>query len=60
MTIGGGRVVTLPLLLYAQAGAGRNDQAGVLAMLSLAPGLVILALVARQLTGRGMAIGGTR
>lgn len=60
LTIGGGRVVTLPLLLYAQAGAGRNDQAGVLAMLSLAPGLVILALVARQLTGRGMAIGGTR
>ena len=52
--------MTLPLLLYAQAGAGRNDQAGVLAMLSLAPGLVILALVARQLTGRGMAIGGTR
>lgn len=60
LTIGGGRVVTLPLLLYAQAGAGRNDQAGVLAMLSLGPGLVILALVARQLTGRGMAIGGTR
>ena len=54
LTIGGGRVVTLPLLLYAQAGAGRNDQAGVLAMLSLAPGLVILALVARQLTGRGV------
>ena len=60
LTIGGGRVVTLPLLLYAQAGAGRNDQAGVLAMLSLAPGLVILALVARQLAGRGMTIGGTR
>ncbi|WP_090113227.1 ABC transporter permease [Limimaricola pyoseonensis] len=58
LTIGGGRVVTLPLLLYAQAGAGRNDQAGVLAMLSLAPGLVILALTARQLTGRGLALGG--
>jgi putative spermidine/putrescine transport system permease protein len=58
LTIGGGRVVTLPLLLYAQAGAGRNDQAGVLAVLSLAPGLVILALVARRITGRGVMIGG--
>ncbi len=58
LTIGGGRVVTLPLLLYAQAASGRNDQAGVLAVLSLLPGLVILALTARQLTGRPAAFGG--
>ena len=60
LVIGGGKVVTLPLLLFATANAGRNDLTAAMALIYVAPGLVIVALVARQVTGRSAALAGPR
>ena len=60
LVIGGGKVVTLPLLLFATASAGRNDLTAAMALVYVAPGLVIVALVARQVTGRSAALAGPR
>jgi putative spermidine/putrescine transport system permease protein len=56
LAIGGGRVQTLPLLLFSFANAGRNDITGAIALLYILPGLLILALTARRITGRGAAL----
>ncbi len=55
LAIGGGRVQTLPLLLFSFASAGRNDITGAIALLYILPGLLILAVTARWVTGRGAA-----
>lgn len=60
LLIGGGRVVTLPLILFSFATSGRNDIAGAIAMIYILPGLVILALTARHLTGQNRAITAAR
>lgn len=57
LTIGGGRVVTLPLLLFNFVTSGRNDVAGAIAVLYVLPGAVVVALSARHLSGRGIALG---
>ncbi len=56
LAVGGGRVQTLPLLLYGFAAAGRNDLTAAIALLYILPGLLILALTARQITGRNTAL----
>lgn len=56
LAIGGGRVQTLPLLLFSFASAGRNDITGAIALLYILPGLVILALTTRRITGRSAAL----
>jgi putative spermidine/putrescine transport system permease protein len=43
-------------LLFSSASAGRNDLTGAIALLTILPGLVILLLTARHLTGRNRAI----
>lgn len=58
LLIGGGRVVTLPLLLFNFAASGRNDITGAIGMIYILPGVVILLLTARHLTGRNAALGG--
>ncbi|MCU0903051.1 MAG: ABC transporter permease subunit [Tabrizicola sp.] len=58
LAIGGGRVQTLPLLLFGFASAGRNDITGAIALLYILPGLLVLILTARQVTGRGAAVAG--
>ncbi|MFN5998339.1 MAG: ABC transporter permease [Paracoccaceae bacterium] len=58
LAIGGGRVQTLPLLLFSYVSAGRNDITGAVALLYILPGLMILILTARQVTGRGAAFAG--
>ena len=58
LSIGAGRVQTLPLLLYSFASAGRNDIASAVALLYILPGALVLALTARQITGRGAALTG--
>ncbi len=58
LAIGGGQVQTLPLTLYAYASAGRNDLAGAIAFLYILPGLMILLVTARQVTGRHLAMSG--
>lgn len=56
LAIGGGRVQTLPLLLFSFASAGRNDITAAIALLYILPSLFILALTARQITGRNAAL----
>lgn len=56
LAIGGGRVQTLPLLLFSFASAGRNDITGAIALLYILPGLLILAVTTRHITGRGAAL----
>lgn len=58
LAIGGGKVQTLPLTLYAYAGAGRNDLAGAIALLYILPGLLVLMVTARQVTGRHPGLAG--
>ena len=58
LMIGGGRVVTLPLLLFNFATAGRNDVTGALSLPYIVPGIAILLVTSRYLTGRGQAVSG--
>lgn len=52
LVIGAGQVQTLPLVLYSFAAAGRNDMTGAIAILSILPGLVLVAFSAWRLGGR--------
>jgi putative spermidine/putrescine transport system permease protein len=56
LAIGGGRVQTLPLLLFSYASAGRNDITGAIGILYMLPGLLILLVTAKGVTGRGAAL----
>lgn len=56
LSIGGGRVQTLPLTLFTFASSGRNDVTGAIAMIYILPGLLVLLLTARHLTGRNAAL----
>jgi putative spermidine/putrescine transport system permease protein len=56
LAIGGGRVQTLPLVLYGYANSGRNDLAGAIAIVYILPGLAILLVTARLVTGRHPAM----
>ena len=58
LVIGGGRVVTMPLLLFNFAAAGRNDIAGAIGMIYILPGVLILLLTSRYLSGRSVAVDG--
>jgi putative spermidine/putrescine transport system permease protein len=58
LLIGGGRVITLPLLLFNYASAGRNDLTGAIGILYILPGILILLLTARYLTGSNAAVRG--
>ena len=58
LVIGGGRVQTLPLLLFQFATSGRNDITGAIGMIYILHGVLILILTARHLTGRNSAITG--
>jgi putative spermidine/putrescine transport system permease protein len=57
LTIGGGRVITLPLLLFNFASAGRNDMTGAIGMLYILPRVVILLFTSRYLSGQTPAVG---
>ncbi|MFW5738422.1 MAG: ABC transporter permease [Spirochaetota bacterium] len=56
--IGGGRVLTLPLLLFSFASAGDLGLTAALSIVFLAPAVVILAFTARYLSGRSLALAG--
>jgi putative spermidine/putrescine transport system permease protein len=58
LLIGGGRVQTLPVLLFAFASSGDNTVTAALSLVFVAPAVVILAFTARYLTGRSAALGG--
>jgi putative spermidine/putrescine transport system permease protein len=57
LAIGGGRVQTLPLVLYSFAASGRNDVTGAIGLLYILPGLLILIVTARLVSGRSAALG---
>lgn len=56
LAIGGGRVQTLPLLLFSFASAGRNDMTSAIAILYILPGLLVLGLTAHHITGRNATL----
>ncbi|MFP4378658.1 MAG: ABC transporter permease, partial [Spirochaetales bacterium] len=58
LLIGGGRIVTLPILLFAFASSGDYAITGALSVVFLVPAVIILAITARYLTGRSIAIAG--
>lgn len=58
LLIGGGRIITLPLLLFNFATSGRNDITGAIGMVYILPGIIILLLTAKHLSGRSGAVGG--
>lgn len=58
LLIGGGRVLTLPVLLFAFASAGDLSITAALSLVFVVPGFLILAITARYLTGRSVALAG--
>jgi putative spermidine/putrescine transport system permease protein len=51
LIIGGGRVITLPLLLFSFARSGDNAIAAALALVFLGPAILMIILATRYLTG---------
>jgi putative spermidine/putrescine transport system permease protein len=58
LLIGGGRVLTLPLLLFSFASAGDLALTGALSLVFLAPAVLTLTVTARMLSGRSVALAG--
>ncbi|USG61714.1 ABC transporter permease subunit [Sneathiella marina] len=52
LIIGGGLVVTVPLLLFNFATSGRNDITGAIALLYILPGIIVLLVGAKKLSAR--------
>ena len=51
LLIGGGRIITLPVLLFSVIPGGNNGAIAAQALLFIAPCLVVLAATSRFLTG---------
>ncbi len=58
LMVGGGRVVTLPILLFSFATSGDHAVTAALAIIFVLPAILILAVTARYLTGRSAALSG--
>lgn len=58
LLIGGGRVVTLPILLFAFANSGDYPLTAALSIIFIAPAILFLLFAARHLTGENAALGG--
>jgi putative spermidine/putrescine transport system permease protein len=58
LLIGGGKVVTIPLLVFNAAFAGNNAITAAISLVFIAPAVLILVLTSRFLSGRSGAIGG--
>ncbi len=56
LLIGGGRVLTLPLLLFSFASSGDNNVTAALSIIFIAPAIVLLIISARYLTGRNVSL----
>jgi putative spermidine/putrescine transport system permease protein len=56
--IGGGRVFTLPVLLFSTASGGNNANIAAMSLVFIAPAILILLLTSRYLSGESAAIGG--
>jgi putative spermidine/putrescine transport system permease protein len=61
LVIGGGRVITLPILLFATASGGDTSVTAATALFHSLPAVVLLVATTRVLGGQGLAtFGGTR
>lgn len=60
LLIGGGKVQTLPLLVYTFTRSGDNGIAAALALLFVAPAIVALVIATRVLRGRQETVGARR
>jgi putative spermidine/putrescine transport system permease protein len=58
LMIGGGQVITLPMLLFAFANSGDNPITAALSVVFIAPAVLFLIVTTRYLTGRNAALGG--
>lgn len=58
LLIGGGAVITLPVLLFAFASSGDNAVTAALSLIFIAPAWLLFILTARYLTGRHVTAGG--
>ena len=58
LLIGGGQVITLPLLLFSFANSGDNAITAALSIIFIGPAVLFLILTSRYLTGKNAAIGG--
>jgi putative spermidine/putrescine transport system permease protein len=56
--IGGGRVITLPLLLFSFAGSGDFALTSALSIIFLLPSIIILFMTSKYLSGKSSAMGG--
>lgn len=58
LLIGGGRILTLPILLFSTAAGGNNALTAALSLLFIAPAVAFLLLTTRYLTSGDAALGG--
>jgi len=56
--IGGGRVITLPLLLFSFAGSGDFPVTSAMSIIFLLPSIIILFITSKFLSGKSSAMGG--
>lgn len=56
--IGGGRVITMPLLLFSTASGGNNPLIAALSLIFVAPAVLTLLFTSRYLSGTSGAVGG--
>lgn len=56
--IGGGRVITLPLLLFSFAGSGDFALTSALSIIFLLPSIIILFMTSKHLSGKSSTMGG--
>ena len=50
LLIGGGQVITLPMLLFSAASGGNPSLVAILSLVFVAPPVLVIAATARQLT----------
>jgi putative spermidine/putrescine transport system permease protein len=56
LLIGGGQVITLPILLFSAASGGNPSTIATLSLLFIAPPVLVIAATARQLNQHGNEI----
>ena len=56
--IGGGRVITMPILLFSTASGGNNPVIAALSLIFIAPSILTLLVTSRYLSGESGAVGG--
>lgn len=56
--VGGGRIITLPVLLFSFAGSGDNAITSALSIIFVLPAIIILVLTSKFLSGKSSGMGG--